>query len=120
MILVDTSVWIDHLRTGNPRLVSLLEDQQVLCHPFIIGELAVGSLQKRSMVLGFLRSLPSAVVATHDETLHFIEERRLYGTGLSWVDAHLLASAVLTGTTVWSHDRALTISLPRLSLHPGK
>ena len=120
MILVDTSVWIDHLRGGNPRLRSLLADQQVLCHPFIIGELAVGNLRRRATVLGHLRSLPVAVEATNDEVFHLIEERGLAGSGLSWVDAHLIASAVLSPASLWTMDRALTISLARLRLPPGK
>ena len=120
MILVDTSVWIDHLRGGNARLQSLLEAQQVLTHPFIIGELAVGSLRQRPVVLGHLGRMPQAAVATNDEVMHLIEQRDLAGIGLSWVDAHLIASAILSPAPLWTLDRALTISLARLSLPSGK
>ena len=120
MILVDTSIWIDHLRGGNARLVSLLQDQRVLVHPFIIGELAVGNIRQRGTVLAHLGRLPSAAVATNDEVMHLIERRALAGTGLSWVDAHLIASAILTPATLWTLDRTLTISVARLNLPPDK
>ena len=97
MILVDTSVWIDHLRRGNERLKSLLHDDQVLCHPFVIGELACGNLHNRNEVLYLLEALPGVPVADHTEVLHLIDAHRLYGQGLGWIDAHLLASALLTG-----------------------
>ena len=107
MILVDTSVWIEHLRAGSNRLRALLFDEQVLCHPFIVGELACGTLQKRSDILGMLKALPEAHLVEHQEVLSFLEARRLYGRGIGWVDAHLLASTLLTGCTLWTLDKPL-------------
>ena len=107
MILVDTSVWIDHLRTGNAKLVSLLDDDQVLVHPFVIGELACGALRKRSEVLRLLRALPQARIADHEEVLRFVEDHRLFGRGIGWVDSHLLASAVLSSAPLFTLDRPL-------------
>jgi predicted nucleic acid-binding protein len=107
MILVDTSVWIEHLRAGNERLKSLLFDQQVLCHPFVIGELACGTLQKRQEILTLLRALPEAHLVEHEEVMGFVDARRLYGRGIGWVDAHLLASTLLTGCGIWTFDKPL-------------
>ena len=107
MILVDTSVWIEHLRAGSNRLRALLFDEQVLCHSFIIGELACGVLQKRSDILSMLKALPEAHLVEHQEVLSFLEARRLYGRGIGWVDAHLLASTLLTGCTLWTLDKPL-------------
>jgi predicted nucleic acid-binding protein len=106
MILVDTSVWVDHLRFGNRTLVSLLETDQVLAHPFVIGELACGRIRNRGEILRFLATLPAASVASHDDVLTFVEGRHLHGRGIGWVDAHLLASAVL------SHAGLLTLDQP--------
>jgi len=105
MILVDTSVWIQHLRKGSERLKSLLDEEQVLCHPFVVGELACGTLHNRQEVLSLLRALPQARVAEHEEVLHLLEGRRLHGRGLGRIDAHLLASALLTGCTLWTFDK---------------
>ena len=107
MILVDTSVWIEHLRWGNDRLRALLFDEQVLCHPFIVGELACGRLENRSEILSMLTVLPEAQVLEHGEVLSFLEARRLYGRGIGWVDAHLLASTLLTKCTLWTLDKPL-------------
>jgi predicted nucleic acid-binding protein len=107
MILVDTSVWIEHFRAGNERLKSLLFDQQVLCHPFIVGELACGTLQKRAEILVMLKALPEARLLDQEEVLVFLEARRLYGRGIGWVDAHLLASTLLTGCSLWTIDKPL-------------
>jgi len=107
MILVDTSVWIEHLRWGHERLQSLLYDEQVLCHPFIVGELACGTLRNRQEILSLLSALPEPRVAEHEEVLHLVEERRLYGGGLGWVDAHLLALVLLTRCTLWTLDKPL-------------
>lgn len=107
MILVDTSVWIEHLRAGSDRLKALLLDEQVLCHPFVVGELACGTLQKRSEILSLLKVLPEAYLLAHEEVLSFVEARRLYGLGIGWVDAHLLASTLLTGCALWTFDRPL-------------
>lgn len=118
MILVDTSVWIDHLRIGNPRLKSLLHDERVLTHPFIVGELACGSVRHREEILGLLRALPEAHVAEHHEVLTFVESRRLYNRGIGWVDAHLLASALLSGAPLWTLDRHLAGLASAMKLSP--
>jgi predicted nucleic acid-binding protein len=107
MILVDTSVWIEQLRSGNERLQSLLYDEQVLCHPFIVGELACGTLRNRQEILRLLSALPEARVADHEEVVHLVDGRHLYGRGLGWVDVHLLASALLTRCTLWTLDKPL-------------
>jgi len=108
MILVDTSVWVDHLRRGDTALVSLLERSAVVMHPFVLGELACGSLQDRSAVLGLLRDLPAAEVATDSEVLHCIERHALHGRGIGYVDVHLLASVMLMpGAALWTRDRRL-------------
>ena len=107
MTLVDTSVWVNHLRRGDDELRALLEGGEVLCHPFIIGELACGSIAKRTEVLDLLRALPQATIAEHDEVMHFLHEKRLYGRGLGWMDLHLLASASLSKAKLWTTDRPL-------------
>ena len=107
MILVDTSVWIDHLRRHNARLAALLEGGQVRSHPFVVGELACGTLRQRAVVLELLGKLPASTVITPDETLTFIDARRLMGRGLGYVDIHLLASAVLDDARLWSLDKRL-------------
>ena len=107
MTLVDTSVWVEHFRRGVDPLVRLLDHQGVLCHPFVIGELACGRLPKRREYLTFLGELPQAVMAGHDEVLMLIEERRLMGRGIGWIDAHLLASVLLVGAALWTLDRRL-------------
>jgi predicted nucleic acid-binding protein len=90
MILADTSVWVDHFRNGNAELQNLLRDNEVLMHPFIVGELSCGSMQNRREILNLLQELPEANVAEHDEVLDLIEKRRLWGQGVGWVDVHLL------------------------------
>jgi predicted nucleic acid-binding protein len=108
VILVDTSVWIDHLRSGLPELASLLERGQVLYHPFVRGELACGNLRDRGEVLELLGRLPAAPVASDDEALAFIERRGLMGRGIGYVDVHLLAAVALSGTArLWTRDRRL-------------
>lgn len=107
MILVDTSVWIDHLRRANPDLQMLLTDGRVWSHPFIAGELALGHLKRRKEILSLLDNLPQARSAEHAEVLAFIDLRNLAGSGLGWVDAHLLCAAVLEGLRVWTTDRRL-------------
>ena len=95
MILVDTSVWIDHLRIGDPQLTALLQEAQVLAYPWVIGELALGQLSRRSEVLPLLSNLPQAKVATEAEVMTLVETRRLFGLGIGYVDAHLLAATLL-------------------------
>jgi predicted nucleic acid-binding protein len=107
MVLVDTSVWVSHLRNGNAGLANLLNDGRVLCHPLIIGELACGNLKDRAVILSSLQLLPTSIEAEHDEVLAFIENHRLMGKGLGYVDAHLITSAVLTGVPLWTMDKKL-------------
>ncbi len=114
MILVDTSVWVEHLRHGDDELRAHLEHGEVFCHPLVIGELACGSMRHRSQILELLKSLPSAPVAEHDEAIHFLDNRRLYGCGLGWIDIHLLASASLAGARLWTMDRALNKAAEQL------
>ena len=107
-VLVDTSVWIDHLRVGEPELVGLLEEHRVRMHPFVVGELACGNMSRRDQVLGLLRGLPGVPVADQDEVLFLIERHRLMGRGIGFVDAHLLAATRLSpATTLWTRDRRL-------------
>lgn len=116
MILVDTSIWVDHLRATEPGLVELLKEGSVLTHPLIVEELACGSLPRRKEFLDLLDDLPQAIMAEHPEILQFIAAEKLYGTGLGAVDAHLLASARLAGAKVWSKDKALDRAAKRLGL----
>jgi predicted nucleic acid-binding protein len=116
MILVDTSVWINHFRSGNERLKSLLFDQQVFCHRFIVGELACGTLRNREEILGNLKALPEAHLVEHEEVMSFLESQRLYGQGIGWVDAHLLASTLLTGCTLWTFDKPLRSAAAALNV----
>jgi predicted nucleic acid-binding protein len=106
-MLVDTSIWVEHLRHSQLGLVSLLHREDVQCHPFIIGELACGSIIRRSEILQLLRRLPSVPVAENEEVLTFVERHRLMGRGIGWVDVHLLASAALGAVLLWSADRRL-------------
>jgi predicted nucleic acid-binding protein len=108
VILIDTSVWIDHLHRADPHLIALLERNDVAVHPMVIGELALGAIANRTTFLGLLSALPASVEATHEEVQGFVTERRLHGKGLSLVDVHLLASLVLSGRTLlWTRDRRL-------------
>ena len=107
MILVDTSVWVSHLRNGEIGLTALLNEGHVVCHSFIIGELACGNLKNRSEILSLFRALPMAVQAGHEEVMEFIERHRLMGKGLGYIDVHLLASAVLSDASLWTFDRRL-------------
>ena len=108
MILVDTSIWVDHLRKGNTGLSNLLTGSSVLAHPHVIGELACGNLSNRKQVLKLLGELPACVVAADHEVLYFIEQNKLMGRGIGYVDAHLLAAASLSGpAALWTGDRKL-------------
>ena len=110
MILVDTSVWVDHLRRGDPGLVDLLERSIVIMHPFVLGEIACGSLKDRVSILELLHDLPTAVLAQGDEVLQFIEGHVLHGKGIGYVDVHLLASVALTdGASIWTRDKKLRL-----------
>ena len=116
MILVDTSVWIDDLRKGNGELASLLNEGVVLCHPFVIGELACGNLKNRAEILSLLEALPGSTVASHEEVLHLVSYRKLSGKGLGWIDVHLLASALLSKCTLWTKDKGLGLHARRLKV----
>lgn len=117
MILVDTSIWIDHLRASDKRLVRLLDDGKVLAHPFVTGELALGNLRNRESVLGALQDLPQACVATETEVLRFIGEKSLFGMGIGYIDAHLLAAVLLTpGSLLWTRDKRLLTASTRLGI----
>lgn len=119
MILVDTSVWVGHLQAGNERLTTLLNGGEVLGHPFVIGELALGNLQRRDPFLRAYRRLPRVAVARDDEVLRFIDGQALLGRGIGYVDAHLLAAARLTpGAKLWTHDRRLHAIATQLGLAP--
>ena len=109
MILVDTSVWVEHLRRGLPRLATLLQEGEVLIHPWVIGELACGNLRNRADVLELLQGLPAAVVASDSEVLLLIERDQLMGRGIGYVDAHLLASVKLSHCQLWTQDRRLAV-----------
>ncbi len=116
MILADTSVWIAHFRKGSDDLKRALENGEVLCHPQVAGELACGNLRNRDNILEFLQALPGATIATEDEVLACIERNRLYGTGLGYTDVHLLASAMLTPTRLWTLDGTLGREAKRLGV----
>ena len=107
MVLVDTSVWVQHLRQGHAGLANLLNDGEVVCHPFIVGELACGNLKDRGVILSLLEALPTEAALEHDEVLAFIENHRLMGKGLGYVDVHLLASAALSRHPLWTLDKKL-------------
>jgi predicted nucleic acid-binding protein len=116
MVLVDTSVWVSHLRKGDSSLERLLNDGDVVCHSFIVGELACGNLKNRSEILSLLQALPMATQASHEEVMRFIEERRLMARGLGYIDVHVLASAFLTGVPIWTLDKKLNAALRELGI----
>ena len=115
-VLVDTSVWVDHLRHGEALLQDLLTSGQVTTHPFVIGELACGNLAHRGEILRLLSELPTVNVASHEEVLHLVEQHELHGKGLGWLDAHLLASALLSKTPLWTRDRRLATAAKTLGI----
>lgn len=118
MVLVDTSIWVTHLRHGAIGLEALLHDGRVVCHPFIVGELACGNLQNRSEIISLLQRLPGAIRAEHEEVMQFIENYGLMGKGLGYLDMHLLASARLTGVPLWTLDKRLNEIAIKLGLAP--
>ncbi len=114
MILADTSLWIDHFRTGNAAFVEALEQQRIVCHPHVIGELALGRLRDRATILSLLQNLPEAPVATDAEVLAMIDARGLAGAGIGYVDAHLLAATLLKpGFSLWTRDKRLHAAAER-------
>jgi predicted nucleic acid-binding protein len=116
MVLVDTSIWVTHLREGNRHLETLLLDAAVLCHPFIVGELACGNLRNRNEILSLLQTLPMAPTVEFDEFLYFIDRNQLMGIGIGFVDVHLLASSQLAGIPLWTSDNRLRSSAIKLDL----
>ena len=116
MILVDTSVWIDHLRQKDDHLVITLLAGHVLIHPWVIGEIACGLIKDREQVLDLLRSLPLCSVALEDEVLLFIEQNKLMARGIGYVDVHLLASTKLSGATLWTRDKRLLIIAKEMNI----
>jgi predicted nucleic acid-binding protein len=117
MILADTSVWVDHLRRRSQTFAQLLESEQILIHPFVIGELALGYLQPRGLILSYFYNLPQSKLASYREVLHFINRHRLFGSGIGYVDAHLLAATQLTaGAAFWTSDKRLHRVANRLRL----
>jgi predicted nucleic acid-binding protein len=117
VILVDTSIWADHFRSANEVLTDLLSKQQVMVHPFVIGEIAMGNLRDRANTLEALSLLPMAVRAEDDEVIALVESEQLYGTGIGLIDAHLLASARLTvGAFLWTKDKRLAQLADRLGV----
>jgi predicted nucleic acid-binding protein len=117
VILVDTSVWVEHLRAGDERLMALLDAGEVLGHPLVTGELALGNLRGREAFLRDLRDLPRAAVVADEEVLRFTDRQALFGRGIGYVDAHLLAAARLTaGARLWTRDRNLQAVAAELDL----
>ena len=117
MILVDTSVWIDHLRVGEDKLVALLNGGRVLTHPFVIGELACGNIHNRAEVLKLLKNLPQAPVASQEEMLFFIDNNKLMGRGIGFIDAHLMAAtAMVDSSRIWTRDKRLERAASDLNL----
>jgi predicted nucleic acid-binding protein len=122
-MLVDTSIWIDHLRVENQQLSRLLRARQVLAHRFVVGEIALRNIQPREQVLIELQDLPQAIVAPDHDVLHFIERNHLFGQGIGYVDTNLLAAVRLTlGATLWTRDRRLSAIADRIGLafDPGR
>ena len=116
MVLVDTSIWVTHLRQGSRQLEKLLMDAEVMCHPFVIGELACGNLKNRNEIMSLLRSLPMALTIEFEEFLFFIDKNQLMGKGIGFVDIHLLASTQLTGIMLWTADKRLRSAADQLEL----
>ena len=116
MVLVDTSIWVLHLRTGDSHLKALLNDGKVLCHPFVVGELACGHIKNRTEVLSLLQALPMAEMAEQEEILQFIEIQRLMSVGPGLLDVHLLAAAFLSRAELWTLDRHLKAASARLNI----
>ena len=121
MVLVDTSVWVSHFRGGNTLLQTLLLEEVVVCHPFIIGEVACSHLKDRKEIISLFQALPSVTMPEHTEVLEFLERNRLMGLGMGWIDVHLLASALLNRVSLWTMDKKLREVATRLNVrYEGK
>jgi len=118
LVLVDTSVWVAHLRHGAIGLEALLQGGRVVCHPYIVGELACGNIRNRSEIISLLQRLPGAIRAAHEEIMQFIDNFGLMGKGLGYIDMHLLASARLTGAALWTLDKRLNEVAKKLRVAP--
>jgi predicted nucleic acid-binding protein len=114
--LVDTSVWVDHFRRSNSALSQMLMDGEVLSHPFVIGELACADFKNRAEIRRLLTALPTTNPAEHDEVLHLVEDKRLFGRGIGWLDVHLLASCMITGCALWTNDKPLRAAAASLAV----
>ena len=117
MILVDTSIWIDHLNNSNDELIKLLNSNRVCIHPLIIGELSCGHISNRKEILSLLQALPRIEPALEGEVFTFIENKKLYGLGLGIVDINLLASALIHDVKIWTHDKSLKNIARKLNIH---
>jgi predicted nucleic acid-binding protein len=120
VILVDTSIWIDHFRHGDAELRKIIEDDRLLCHPVVIGELALGSLRDRDAVVAFLAAQPEALIASHNEVMSLIDRHSIFGMGIGYTDAHLLASALIDRRSIlWTRDKDLAVAAQKAgaSLH---
>ena len=116
MVLVDTSIWVEHLRYSSHRLIELLDEGRVLIHPFVIGELACVNIENRVEILALLRALPKSTIADIEEVIVFIHNNRLMGKGLEYVDVHLLASAILSNVCIWTMDKPLAKAAKEMSI----
>ena len=116
MVIVDSSIWIGHLKQSNKHLSQLLQEDLVMIHPLIIGELACGSMKKRGEFLSLLKLLPVCQIPTYDECLSFLEEEALFGKGIGWVDINILAASRLSSGTVWTFDKRLHLAAERLKI----
>jgi predicted nucleic acid-binding protein len=116
MILVDTSVWADHIRQKNDRMSTLLKDGQILIHPYVVGELALGNLHNRAVYLASFESFPPAIIARDDEFMAMIDAHQLHGTGIAYIDAHLLASSRLSFAKLWTNNKRLQLVAERFGL----
>jgi hypothetical protein len=117
VILVDTSIWVDHFRQTNVRLAALLNNSEALTHSFVIGELALGNMANRSTLLSLLRNLPRAPLADNDEVLELIDRRSLHGAGIGYVDAHLIAATLLAApASLWTADKRLQSAAARIGI----
>lgn len=117
-ILVDSSVWIDHIRVPNLMLESLLDDNKICCHPFVIGELALGSITSRAKVLASIKNLPQLMCVEDFEVLGLIERYKLFNKGIGYIDVHLLASALISSAALWTRDKALLATAEKLGIAP--